>query len=190
MLGQSGTRGGSLGLGLDWGCGQYVCSWTDCWPKLCHGSALIKSLNIDANCKCNAISLTVACNVVASAIYHQREFVARDFCVAIRHKRKLCEVVWIILSQYFCASHQKRMKQKKIIILVREIIIKRRAQFTCFCCCCWYCITKLLYNFAEGQITSSEIDNEPSEDSRNLQLNLAKELQVILMLNNEWNGIF
>jgi len=110
-IGGVGLEGGSLGLGLDWGCGQYVCSWTDCWPKLCHGSALIKSLNIDANCKCNAISLTVACNVVASAIYHQREFVARDFCVAIRHKRKLCEVVWLILSQYFCASHQKRMKK-------------------------------------------------------------------------------
>lgn len=53
------------------------------------------------------------------------------------------------------------------------------------------CITEFLYNVAEGQIASCEIDNEPRAATRNSPdaAELGRDvLQVNLQLNNERNG--
>lgn len=53
------------------------------------------------------------------------------------------------------------------------------------------CITEFLYNVAEGQIASCEIDNEPCAATRNSPdaAELGRVLlQVNLQLNNERNG--
>lgn len=112
-------KGISFGLGYERNCALQSClcvsvcervNWTDCWPKLCQGSALIKSLNSDVDC--NAISLTVACNAVASAIY-QRVFVARDFCVASSDIKGNYVRSSASLYHNICASHQKVMQTQQ-----------------------------------------------------------------------------